>query len=95
MGNVNFFATILISLVGCAALGQMESVPLRKIFSTLFGTAIGFYFYGILYVTNIVYITVPYIMLQNCSRTTASNFVAWWGAIIMVSISYYSFHIAD
>ena len=45
--------------------------------------------------TNIIYVTVAYLLMKCCSRTTGSNLMTWWGAICMVGVSFHHFHIAD
>ena len=81
------------SFFSCLALGKIESLILRKAWSTAMGIYIGFYFYGLLYFWNIAYVLVAYMLIACCSRTVGANLMTWWGAICLMSVSYYHYHV--
>lgn len=95
MGNINYFATFFIAATSCVVLGQLESIAMRKILSTTMGLVTGFYFYGLLYFTNVAYVIGAYLLMKCCSRTTGANLIAWWGMIIMVSVSFHHYHLQE
>jgi len=82
-------ATIFMQFFACLILGQIESVPNRKVFSTCFGVFIGFFFYGLLFFFNVVLIFVCYAFLALLPRNTASNMIATTAALCTMSISFY------
>lgn len=59
------------------------------------GLATGFYFYGLLYFTNVAYVLGAFLLMKCCSRSTGANLIAWWGMIIMVSVSFHHYHLQE
>lgn len=88
-----YVVTIFLALAACLVLGQIDSVPLRKAYSTTAGFLIGFYFYGLLWSLNVGYIFVNYLFMRCFERHLASNLMTWFSAIGLISASYYHFQI--
>ena len=81
--------TIFLQFFACLILGQIESVPSRKVYSTCFGVFLGFFFYGLLFFFNVVLIFVCYAFLALFPRRTASLMIATTAALCTMSISFY------
>ena len=68
LDQLMYVATLIMSFMACLVMGQISSVPTRKIFSTTMGFLISWYFYGILVVYNIVYILGNYLFMKYLPR---------------------------
>ena len=88
-----YFSTVILSFIICLLLGQIGSVPLRKLFSTTTGFLIGLYFYGVLFYWNVFYILVNYLLMRCFERHLASNLMTWFSALGLISASFYHFQI--
>jgi len=95
MEGIIALATIFMQFFACLVLGQIESVPTRKVFSTCFGVFIGFFFYGLLFTFNIILIFVCYVFLILLPRSTASLMIAATAALCTMSISFYQYNVAE
>ena len=59
------------------------------------GFAIGFFFYGYLWVLNIGFVLVNYLLMLCLPRKLGSNCMLYFSAISCASASYYHFHMRD
>lgn len=83
------------SVACCLVLGQIKSSFLRKLWSTTTGFAIGFFFYGYLWVLNIGFVLVNYLLMRCLPRSLGSNAMVWFSALSCMSASFYHFHMRD
>ena len=79
---------MLQGFVACLILGQIDSIILRKVWSTASGLAIGFYFYGINYILNIGYILVNYLLMSFFERQLASTLMTVWSGVMLMFVTF-------
>ena len=89
--SIVYLLCILSSFTACLILGQIDSVPMRKTWSTLTGFLIGLYFYGLNWVFNIAYIFVNYLFMLCLERQLASQLMTIWSGtcLFLTSINHF------
>ena len=89
--QIVYLFCILMSFVACLILGQIDSVPMRKTWSTLTGFLIGSYFYGLNFSFNIAYIFVNYLFMLCLERHLAAKLMTIWSGtcLFLASINHF------
>ena len=73
------------SFSACLALGQMDSILKRKMWSTCAGLSLGFYVYGLLYSFNLGLILGNYLIMRVCtSRLLAMRLMIGFSAACLL-----------
>ena len=88
--NLLYFATIFWSFAFCLALGQLDSVPVRKFFSSTLGLYLGFYMYGRIFIWNVVFVVVNYLLMRLFPRTLGSNLMTWFSFLCLLGSGFYA-----
>jgi len=77
-------------------LGQLNSIPTRKAWSTFTGISLGFFVYGLQFVISLSYILGNYLIMRFLTqRKLAMQVMIAFSAFMLFSASFYHFKIKN
>lgn len=88
--NILYFITIFKSFAFSLAVGQLESVPVRKFLSSTLGLYLGFYMYGRIFIWNVAFVLVNYLLMRLFPRTLGSNLMTWFSFLCLIGSGFYA-----